>query len=83
MKPQYPPTMNSQIQRFKVLNYLMESLGKDSQTKDMQMLANKIEEGNDKRTEYVLSYYEELLLIKLDENKRINDGNDIIKDAFG
>ena len=75
--------MNNHTKRFKVLNYLMESLGEDSQTEDMKMLADKIEEGNDKRTEYVLSYYEELLLIKLDENKRINNGNDIIRNAFG
>ena len=74
--------MNNHVKRFKVLNYLMESLGEDSQTEDMKILADKIEEGNDKRTEYVLSYYEELLLIKLDENKRINDGNDIIKNVF-
>ena len=75
--------MKNHVKRFKVLNYLMESLGEDSQTEDMKILADKIEEGNDKRTEYVLSYYEELLLIKLDENKRINDGDDIIKNAFG
>ena len=75
--------MNNQIKRFKVLNYLMESLGHDSQTEDIKMLAEKIEKGNDKRTEYVLSYYEDLLLIKLDEHKRINDGDDIIKNALG
>ena len=75
--------MNNHIKRFKVLNYLMESLGEDSQTEDMRMLADKIEEGKDKRTEYVLSYYEELLLIKLDEKRRINNGDDIIKNAFG
>ena len=74
--------MNSQIKRFKVLNYLMESLGEDSKTDDMKILADKIEEGTDKRTEYVLSYYEELLLIKLDEKRRIDDGDDIIKNAF-
>ena len=74
--------MNSQIKRFKVLNYLMESLGEDSKTDDMKILADKIVEGTDKRTEYVLSYYEELLLIKLDEKRRIDDGDDIIKNAF-
>ena len=74
--------MNNQVKRIKVLNYLMESLGEDSQTEDMKMLADKIEEGNDERTEYVLSYYEELLLIKLDEKRRIDDGDDIINSAF-
>lgn len=74
--------MNNQYKRFRVLNYLMESLGEDSQTEDMKMLAEKIEEGNDKRTEYVLSYYEELLLIKLDEKKRMDDGDYIINKAF-
>ena len=75
--------MNNQIKRFKVLNYLMECLGHDNQTEDIKILAEKIEEGNDKRIEYVLSYYEDLLLIKLEEHRRINDGDDIIKNAFG
>lgn len=74
--------MNNHSKRFKVLNYLMESLGSDSQTKDMKILSDKIEEGNDKRTEYVLSYYEDLILMKLDENRRINDGDDIINNVF-
>ena len=74
--------MYNHFNRFKVLNYLMETLGEDSQTEDMKILADKIEEGNDKRTETVLSYYEELLLMKLDERRRVEDGDDIIKNAF-
>lgn len=75
--------MHNHINRFKLLNYIMESIGEDCQTEDMQMLASKIHEGNHERTETVLSYYEELLLMKLDEKRRIDDGDDIIKNAFG
>lgn len=59
--------MTDQIKRFKLLYYLMESLGEERMNDEMKILAYKIDEDKDERTETVLSYYEDKILMKIEE----------------
>lgn len=73
--------MKNKIKRFKILYYLVESLGVEKLMDQMESLAIKIDE-DDKRVNAALSYFEEAILNVFDDQKKIDDADDIIKKVF-
>ena len=71
----------NQIKRFKILFFLVQSLGVEKLMEQMEMLAHKVDEG-DKQVDAALDYFEDAILNVLDDEKRIDDADDIIKKVF-
>ena len=71
----------NQIKRFKILFFLVQSLGVEELMEQMEMLAHKVDEG-DKQVDAALAYFEDAILNVLDDEKRIDDADDIIKKVF-